>query len=231
LEKIKSGSYYPHYDYLIDRLIFGNIIFPIWVRSEVLPEPTRKLLEELKPEDLPPGSYLGGGTAIALWLGHRQSVDLDWFTPQEFDEKMWQMKWENDFGFTLRGRDWQTLTGEIKSVKTALYFYKYPLIDEAATYNNLKVAGLKDLAAMKLDAVISRGTKRDFIDLYFLTKKFGAAQMFDYYDHKYGNLTDRELMIRKALVYFKEADEDEMPRMLEPIDWEKVKIYFSKTFI
>jgi len=84
---------------------------------------------------------------------------------------------------------------------------------------------------MKLDAVISRGTKRDFIDLYFLTKKFGADRMFEYYDQKYGHLEDREIMLRKALVYFTEADEDEMPRMLVPINWDAVKTYFLNTFI
>lgn len=201
------------------------------MKSEVLPEPTRKLLVKFRSDDLPPGSYLGGGTAIALWIGHRQSVDLDWFTPQEFDEKMWQMKWETELSFTLRGRDWQTLVGEIESVKTALYFYKYPLIEATTAYNGLEIAGLKDLAAMKLDAVISRGTKRDFIDLYFLTQKYGIDQMFEYYNQKYGSLEDRELMIRKALVYFREADEDEMPRMLVPINWEEIKVYFLKTFI
>jgi hypothetical protein len=117
-------------------------------------------------------------------IGHLQSVNLDWFSPQEFDEKMWQMKWETKLDFTLQGRDWQTLTGQADSEKTALYYYKYPLIDPTTNYQGLRVAGLKDLAAMKLDAVMSRGTKRDFIDLSFLTKQFGADQMFDYYDHK-----------------------------------------------
>lgn len=201
------------------------------MRSEVLPEPTRKLLERFRRDDLPPRSYLGGGTAIALWLGHRQSVDLDWFTPQEFDEKVWQMKWETQWGFTLQGRDWQTLTGQIENVKTALYYYKYPLISPTAKYHGVQVASLEDLVAMKLDAVMSRGTKRDFIDLYFLTKQFGAGRMFEYYDQKYGHLKDREVMLRKALVYFNEADEDEMPRMLLPVNWETIKVYFLKTFV
>jgi len=131
----------------------------------------------------------------------------------------------------MQGRDWQTLIGEIESVKTALYFYKYPLIDETTIYNLVEIAGLKDLAAMKLDAIISRGTKRNFIDVYFLTQKFGADQMFEYYDQKYGYLKDRELMIRKALVYFTEANEDEMPRMLIPVEWEDVKAFFLNTFI
>ena len=141
------------------------------------------------------------------------------------------MRWETKWSFNLRSRDWQTLTGEIAGVKTSLYFYKCPLIGEATTYNGLEIASLKDLAAMKLDAVISRGTKRDFIDLYFPTREFGADLMFDFYDQKYGNLDERELLLRKALVYFKEADEDEMPNMLIPVDWQKVKSFFIKTYI
>ncbi len=105
------------------------------------------------------------------------------------------------------------------------------MIHATTTYNGVEIASLKDLSAMKLDAIVSRGTKRDFIDLYFLTKKFGRDQLFEYYGQKYGHLEDRELMIRKALVYFTEADGDEMPRMLVPINWEEIKTYFLKTFV
>jgi Nucleotidyl transferase AbiEii toxin, Type IV TA system len=201
------------------------------VKSEVLPESTKSLFEKFENSDLPPKSYLGGGTAIALHIGHRQSVDLDWFTQSKFDEKVWQMKWETRWNFNMQLRDWQTLVGEIAGVKTSLYFYKYPLIGDLVTHHGLQIASIKDLAAMKLDAVISRGTKRDFIDLYFLAKEYGPELMLDFYDEKYGNLGERELLIRKALVYFKEADEDEMPKMLLPIEWKEVKEFFVKTFI
>jgi hypothetical protein len=92
LEGIEFGSFFRHCGYLKDPLITGSIIFPIQVRSEILPEPTKNLLGKFGEDDLPEKSCLGGGTAIALHIGHRQSVDLDWFTAQEFDEKMWQMK-------------------------------------------------------------------------------------------------------------------------------------------
>lgn len=201
------------------------------MESEVLPEYTKKLLAKFRTENLPPGSYLGGDTAIALWIGHRQSVDLDWFAPQEFDEKMWQMRWETMLGFLLQGRDWQTLTGQADRVKTALYYYKSPLIDAPGNYEGIKVAGLKGLAAMKLDAVMSLGTRRVLIDLYFLIKQFGANNMFEFYDDKYGHSEDRQIMLRKAIVYFTEADEDEVPKMLLPIKWKEVKEFFLKVFI
>jgi hypothetical protein len=141
------------------------------------------------------------------------------------------MRWETKWNFKMQARDWQTLVGEIAGVKTSLYFYKYPLIGEPTSNNGLQIASLKDLAAMKLDTVLSRGTKRDFIDLYFLTKEDGPDLMFDFYNQKYRNLEERELLIRKALVYFKEADDDEMPNMLIPVDWKKVKAFFLRVFV
>ena len=79
---------------------------------------------------------------------------------------------------------------------------------------------------MKLETIIGRGTKRDLIDIYFLSQKFSLKQLFDFYQKKYGNLEERELMIKKALVFFDEADKDEMPEMLVSVNWEKIKRWF-----
>jgi len=201
------------------------------VRREVLPEATATLLGKIQPTDLPEGTYLAGGTAIALWLGHRQSVDLDWFTPARFNEQAWLQKWEELFNFTLTTRDWQTLEGQAEGVKLAIYYYKYPIIGKLGEYNQAKVAGLEDLSAMKLDAVTSRGTKRDFIDLYFLARKYGLNHLFQYYDLKYGAWEERQLLVKKALIYFEEADEDEMPQMLVPIHWDQIKRYFIQAVV
>ena len=201
------------------------------MNSQVLPLPTKTLLDSLASGDFPQDTYLGGGTAIALWLGHRKSRDLDWFTPHEFDESMWQMKWESGHGFKLLSRDWQTLEGYIGGAKMALFHYKYPLTGAFGEYRGLKIAGLEDLAAMKLETIISRSTKRDFVDLYFLAKKFGLDKLFDYYDQKFGLLEERELMLKKALVYFSDAEDDEMPDMVDPLKWDEVKRYFLKSVI
>ncbi len=201
------------------------------MRGDILPQATADLFSKLGPENLPDQAYLGGGTACALWLGHRQSVDLDFFSPSEFEVEQWRQKWEKEFDFKMFNQDWQTLEGEAHGVKLAIFYYKYPLIETPESYKSIRVAKLEDLVAMKLEALVNRGTKRDFVDLYFLIKKFGFKGVLNYYDRKYGNLEERELLLRKSLIYFDDAEEDEMPKMLVSITWEEIKQYFEKVIV
>ncbi len=106
-----------------------------------------------------------------------------------------------------------------------LEFVKKIKVDD---FYGIKLASLPDLSAMKLDTVISRGTKRDLIDIYFLAQKFSLPKMYEFYDKKFGNFKDREIMIKKALVYFDDAEKDETPDMLTPLDWDSLKIFFEK---
>lgn len=191
--------------------------------EKVLPPQTKLLLQKLKPKNLPKNSYLGGGIAVALHLGHRRSLDLDFFTPSQFMESQWEQKLKQELGFKLIKRDWQTLIGTASDVKISLFGYKYKLIGKTMKLYQIKVASLADLSAMKLDTIIGRGTKRDLIDVYFLAQKFGFDKLFEYYDKKYKNFKEREIMIKKALVYFDDAETDEMPDMLVDTDWEKIK--------
>lgn len=195
--------------------------------NTLVPE-TLNFIKSLRPGDLPDDSYLSGGTAIALQIGHRISVDLDFFTPNVFSEQEWLQKFENQFDFNLFQKDWQTLNGNVKDVKLSLFYYKYKLVDEKVDFYGIKLASLPDLCANKLDTVISRSAKRDLVDIYFLAQKFGIPQMFDFYDQKYGNFEDREIMIKKALLYFDDAENDPNPNMLVNFDWNELKKYFKK---
>jgi hypothetical protein len=107
-----------------------------------------------------------------------------------------------------------------------LFGYKYKFLDKLTSWKNIHIAGLSDLTAMKLDTITKRGAKRDFIDLYFLSKKFSLKKLLDFYGKKYGNLEGKKLILKKALLYFDEADEDEMPEMILNIAWKDVKNYF-----
>jgi hypothetical protein len=193
------------------------------MHQEILLPQTKALLEKLKSDNLPLGTYLAGETAIALYLGHRRSADLDFFTPSTFAEEQWEQKLSQEIEFSSIQRDWQTLVGTAGEAKFSLFGYKYKLIGEKEQIYGIKMASLKDLAAMKLNTILGRGTKRGLIDIYFLTKEFPISQMFVFYDQKYGDFDQKEFMIRKALTYFEEADGDEMPEMLIPTSWEEVK--------
>ena len=196
--------------------------------EQTISSETLDLIKSFKKDSLPRDTYLAGGTAIALQLGHRKSLDLDFFTDTEFVESQWQQKLEKDIGFKLMQKDWQTLIGEIDGIKFSLFYYKYPLIEKSVEFYGTILASLEDLSAIKLDTVISRGTKRDLIDIYFLAQKFGLSKMFDFYDKKYGNFEEMELMIKKSLVYFDDAEKDEDPQMLVGFDWEELKKFFRK---
>ncbi|MBI2007468.1 MAG: nucleotidyl transferase AbiEii/AbiGii toxin family protein [Candidatus Blackburnbacteria bacterium] len=191
--------------------------------DKVLTPKTRSLLKSLGPQSLPKGIYLGGGTAVALQLGHRQSFDLDFFTPTKFIETQWEQNLSQGLSFKLIQRDWQTLIGTAGQVKLSLFGYKYKLIGKLEKIYQIPVVSLPDLAAMKLETVIGRGTKRDFIDIYFLAQKYGLKKIFSFYQKKYGNLEERELMLKKGLIFFDDADKDEMPEMLVGADWGEIK--------
>jgi hypothetical protein len=196
--------------------------------ENVLKPDTLRVINKLQSSDLPEKTYLAGGTAVALYLGHRRSADLDFFTPLDFVEKQWENKLQHDLGFSLVQRDWQTLIGLIDNVKFSLFGYRYPLIGPTEKFKNIQLASLPDLAAMKLDAVIGRGCKRDFIDLYFLCQRFGLETLFSFYQARYDHIEEKELLLKKSLVYFADADKDEMPDMLISVPWLDIKKFFRQ---
>lgn len=113
-------------------------------------------------------AYLAGGTAAALWLGHRISVDLDFFIPKEFNPRQVATQLSKLGRFEEEKTDKGTIGGRFQGIKFSLFEYTYPLVAATKSYLSLNVADLKDIGAMKIDAISSRGARRDFIDLYFI---------------------------------------------------------------
>lgn len=171
-------------------------------------------------------SYLAGGTALALRLGHRISVDLDFFTQEELEEKVLLADLEQLPEFKKDGVAWRTVWGIIKNTKFSLFYYKYPLIGKTDEFMGLNLASLKDIAAMKIVAIGDRGTMRDFIDLYLLSKTYSLDEMLIFYDQKYGDLDEKKYHLIKSLDYFIDAEKDEPPQMLIDVPWKEVKSYF-----
>ena len=195
----------------------------------VLPAGTRAVFERLTQSGVLGSAYLAGGTNIALQLGHRISRDLDFFITQKFDERILSQRLEEQ-GFTPESIEWQTIDGFFDEVKFSYFFYPYPLLFEPIMYGVVPLADLRDVAAMKVEAIASRGTRRDFIDMFVMVREKGwqMTDLFAWYQKKYGGTRNTILHALKSLAYFDDADADETPLvLLRPIDWTEVKKYFQ----
>ncbi|MDO8638353.1 MAG: nucleotidyl transferase AbiEii/AbiGii toxin family protein [Candidatus Daviesbacteria bacterium] len=188
---------------------------------------TFRALKLVSKIDIIQKSHLAGGTALTLHLGHRISVDLDFFTEEIFDENIIENDLKRLSDFKEDGKAWRTIWGIVSNTKFSLFYYQYPLIKKPFEFEGVKILSMEDIAAMKIHALEDRGTKRDFIDLYFLAKEFSMEQMLQFYDQKYGTLEEHFYSIIRSLDYFEDAKVDKMPKMMEKVSWEEVKKFFQ----
>lgn len=197
--------------------------------EETLVRGTKDSLALLGRSGLLKDAYLAGGTAAALQMGHRISVDFDFFTLKNFDPKKVAEALSRHGSFVLDRADAGTVLGEFQGVKFSLFVYEYPLIEKTHPYLSLFLASLQDIAAMKIDAIAGRGARRDFVDLYFLCHQgFLLHEILKFYQKKYQKLASNLIHIQKSLVYFADAEADEMPKMLKPVQWNHVKYFFEQ---
>ncbi|MBI4004985.1 nucleotidyl transferase AbiEii/AbiGii toxin family protein [Candidatus Roizmanbacteria bacterium] len=174
-------------------------------------------------------AYLAGGTALALQIGHRISVDLNFFTHEQFNEAELSTKLGSYQEFVQAGTARGTVWGKIGESKFSIFCYKYPLLESTTLFEGIQLASLADIAAMKIHAIENRGTKRDLVDVYFLAKKYRLEQMLEFYQKKYGVLDDHFYTILRSLDYFEDAEkESAMPKLLIEVNWEEIKEYFRK---
>jgi len=174
-------------------------------------------------------AYLAGETSLALQIGHRISVDLDFFTKEKFREEAVELALTQSGLYTKDGISWQTVWGKLGETKFSMFYYKYPLIDPTIPFEGIQLAGKKDIAAMKIHAIEDRGTRRDFIDTYMLAQEFSLDDMLKFYQQKYNCLDEHIYTIARALQYFEDAEAElAMPHMLTNVQWENVKQFFLK---
>lgn len=172
-------------------------------------------------------AYLAGGTSVALHFGHRQSEDLDFFCAANFNHANIRKELSKLGHFTATDERSDTLIGAWDKVKLSLMKYPYPLMEKPSVLDGVKIASVTDLALMKLDAISSRGTKRDFIDLYWISKNSGRT-LLDYVrmmKRKYGEDYAIEHLV-KSLSFFADAERQPIPKMLKKLTWDEVKSYF-----
>lgn len=197
--------------------------------TETLFGNTKQALAVLGKSHLMDNAYLAGGTACALQIGHRISVDLDFFTPQEFDAKELIKSLKKIGKFKLERQAWGTVLGTMEGIKFSIFVYKYAVLFPYKSIFNINILDLRDIAAMKIDAIATRGIKRDFIDLYFICQQgISLKQALSFYNRKYGKLSSNIIHIQKSLVYFVDAEITQMPKMLKPCKWEEMKRFFEE---
>jgi hypothetical protein len=193
---------------------------------KVLSAVQKTVLRELGPTMMQLHFYLGGGTTLAISLGHRHSVDLDWFTEKGIVDPMRLAQDIRDKGIPLvtdqveRG----TLHGTTSGVRVSFLEYRYPLLKPLVSWPQFscQMASLEDLACMKLSALAQRGSKKDFVDIYVLgLRHIPLKEMIRLYQQKY-SVKDIGYILY-GLIYFDDADRERMPRVFWDLDWRTIK--------
>jgi hypothetical protein len=164
---------------------------------------------------------LVGGTSLALQMGHRISVDIDLFGKREIDEASFLSILSSNSDVQVLKKSRNILICAVDGIKVDFVNYNYPLLEELLLIDGIRMASKIDIAAMKINAVAGRGSKKDFIDIYYLLQYFTIDQMLEFYLSKYQD--GSEFMARKSLTYFNDADLEETPILFETISWKEIK--------
>jgi hypothetical protein len=190
---------------------------------------TLELIADLQSKQYLDGFHLVGGTALAIRLGHRRSVDIDLFTVHDFDVVALQEKLYHDFQFSLQYSSANTLKGSIGGIQIDCLAHRYPIVAEQIRDHGITMQSEQDIIAMKLNAISGSGQRvKDFIDIYFLLPKYTIGEMLSFYRIKYSENNDA--LVLKSLIWFEDADLSDWPVMiLEPrLSWAKVKKVLKK---
>ncbi len=188
-----------------------------------LPQTTKKLFIQLSKEDFLNNFYLSGGTALSLQLNHRQSDDLDFFSQKKFNPQL-LLDQLNKFGKAENAFiDQGTLNLYLYQTKLQFLHYPYKLLEPFLHYEKTNISSIVDIACTKLITISDRGSKKDFIDLYFLLKHFSLTQILDSLSQKYSQTNYNQIHILKSLTYFDQAEAEPQPRMIETISWPQIK--------
>jgi len=182
-----------------------------------------ELLKELMQLPELKSFFLVGGTNLSLKLGHRRSVDLDFFTNSPFDSDTLLRMLEKRFSDLVIVRHTPgAILGYIRRVKVDFILYEYPMLQPIEEIDGIRLAALPDIAAMKINAISRRGVQKDFWDIAELLDHFSLEQMLLFFKQKH-QATDIGHLVR-SLIYFADADGSEPPLALKKNTWSDVKI-------
>jgi len=191
---------------------------------DAVPLAVHKLLMRLAPRPELAGFHLAGGTSLALRFGHRLSVDLDFFTVEPFDPEQLQADLPLADA-TVVARSSGSLTMDADGTKLDFLRHAYPLLEPPERFGDVPLLSVPDVAAMKLNAIANRGSKKDFFDLCELMKHHRLQEMLALFVAKYPN-SDRFIVLR-SLAWFDDAEMEPDPLSLTGLSWSEAKEQIS----
>jgi hypothetical protein len=193
------------------------------LRTDTVQDTLLELLTRLEALPALQQVRLVGGTALALQIGHRSSIDLDLSgaLDETTDHFALMQQLETLGNLVQLNRSESILTCAINGLKVDIVNYPYPWLDSPKIVDGHRLAQLKDIAAMKLAAITARGSRKDFIDIFFLMEHFSLEQMLTFFEQKYKG--GSRYLVLKSLTWFDDAKTDPMPVMHKHFDWENLQ--------
>jgi hypothetical protein len=191
---------------------------------------TLELIKSLQSKPYLNGFYLVGGTALALILGHRKSVDIDLFSNFDFDVAGMLEQIHQDFSYQLFYTSSNTLKGSIGNINVDILAHRYDHIAEPEMLHGVTHLSVPDIIAMKLNAISTSGQRsKDFIDIHYLLNKYDLGSMLEFYQKKYDQ--QNVAFVLKSLVYFEDVDLADWPVLIEnpKLKWADVKKKIEKS--
>jgi hypothetical protein len=210
------------------------VILPL-AHPEALSLAARRLASTLAARPWSGAFYLAGSAALGLYLGHRTVGELDLMTATntlagpERRDLLTDLLSIDPATEVETARDGYLFVRLAGGVGARLFHYPYPLVDPGSAWQGLAVASAVDLGLMKLGAIISRGSRRDFVDLYLLCRALPLPLLLGRAGEKFGHVRDFPLQALKGLADLTEVGADPMPRLTQPLTWSEVESWLQAT--
>ena len=167
---------------------------------------------------------LGGGTGLATHLGHRYSEDLDFFRDEPFEPERLAGELSAIGNVSIQSRSADTLHLALQGLRLSFLRTQAPLLFPGTTYRSLVVADPRDIAVMKAIAIGGRGSRKDFVDLYFFLQAGGSLDgVLSLVRRRFEEVDYNDYHLFKSLVYFEDAESEPMPKMIRDVEWETIK--------
>jgi len=199
------------------------------MHRECFPDYGWKVLKSLKDVFSGYEARLAGGTALALQLGHRVSRDLDFFTQETFKtESVISQVRKTGQPFTVIAEEEGMLIMDVGGIRLSLFTYEYNFLEKSIRVHSVQLAGIIDIASMKVIAINQRGSKRDFVDLYFVLQDIPFHKIATNMVKRFGAERINPVHIGKSFVYFSDADTNPEPAYIKgrEVQWERIKGFF-----